>query len=102
MTLIKSEIREPYITKEPPAVTVIEPRWELTPAPEPALDIFAADLVIETAVKRYEALCALEHNGKAALGAYLDADELHNNAVAFYCIITTTMDGYEDEECQLP
>ena len=106
MTVIKSETRESYITEEPPAVTVIEPRWDLLPEPDapPLLDMFAADLVLDTAIKWMNARNALaiagKSNGNDLMREYLDAEELHAGAVALYAAVTMSMD--EDEECQLP
>jgi hypothetical protein len=102
MTVIKSETRETY-------VVVVPPRWELTPAPNdnpPMLDMFAAELVLETGVKWLRARNALAQGGKSSghdlMRAYLDAEELHAGAIALYAAVTAPLDGYEDEECQLP
>ena len=93
-----TETREPYIT----AVTV---PWELLPEPDapPLLDMFAADLVLDTAVKWLEvrnALAQAGKNGNDLMRAYLDAEELHAGAIALYAAVTMSMD--EDEKCQLP
>ena len=112
MTLIKSETRESYTVNEQHPIStiksiVIEPRWELLPEPDsapPLLDMFAADLVLDTAVKWMNARNALaiagKSNGNDLMREYLDAEELHVGAVALYAAVTMSMD--EDEECQLP
>ena len=107
MTLIKSETRETYTVDGQPSVTVIEPRWELTPAPDntpPLLDMFAADLVLETATKWLKARNAMAQAGKrdghAAMRAYFDAEDLLAGAVTIYDAVTMDID--EDGECRLP
>ena len=102
-----TETRETYTVPGQPTVTVIEPRWELLPEPDapPLLDMFAADLVLDTAVKWLEARNALaiagKSNGHDLMRAYLDAEELHAGAVALYAAITMSMDE-DDGECRIP
>ena len=102
-----TETREVYTAKEPPAVTVIEPRWELTPTPDdapPLLDMFAADLVLDSAVKWLNARNALAQAGKSnghdLMREYLDAEDRLAGSVTIYEAVTMPMD--EDEKCQLP
>ena len=107
MTLIESETREEYHAEEAPTITVIQPPWELTPTPDdapPLLDMFAADLVLETATKWLKARNAMAQAGKAdghaAMQAYFDAEDLLAGAVTIYDAVTMDID--EDGECRLP
>ena len=70
----------------------------------PLLDMFAADLVLDSAVKWMEARNALAQagkNGSDLMREYLDAEELHAGAVALYVAVTMPMDEDEDE-CRIP
>lgn len=106
MTIIKSETRETYTVPGQPHIVTVSPPWELLPAPDeapPLLDMFAADLVLDCAVKWLRARndsARRQSNGAAAMQAYLDAEDLLAGAVTIYDAVTTPMD--EDEECQIP
>ena len=88
MTVIKSETRETYTVPGQPTVTVIEPRWELTPMPMPPLEIeFARNWVIRSSISRVEALEALGRSGKTngddLQQEYQRAEDMNVRAVSF-------------------
>ena len=106
MTVVKSEIREEYHVPGQPAVTVIEPRWELLPMPQPPLEIeFARNWVIQSSISRVQALEAMGRSGKTngddLLEAYQRAEDVNVKAVSFLRMVEQkatqeAMEEYED------
>ena len=94
-----TEIREQYGT----GITVIEPRWELTPEPRPrqVMEVeFARNLVVDTACAFFDANARLAHAGKvdghSAMERYFACEDALMNAIAFYKTVTVSMvDGEE-------